>query len=342
MRLSLYIGGELNMAKWEYTKGLHEVGNGLYAYLMPDGGWGWSNAGLIVDGDQTLLVDTLFDLPLTHDMLKVMRDAVPASERIGKLVNTHANADHTWGTQLVKEAEIIASKGCAEEFDHFLPETLLELMGQTKETGVLGEFLEYCFSAFDFNGIELTPPTTVFEDHLAVKVGDKAVDLYNVGPAHTRGDLLVHIPEDNLLYAGDILFVGGHPVIWDGPVDNWKKACDKILELNPDVVVPGHGPVSGQDEVRRFKAYLEELEHEVRKRYDAGLNAMEASKDIALANFEDWDDGQRVFANVVAIYREFEGKSPEEGMTPMEVFAGLAEFYDWRKSQGCSEHPHKH
>ena len=123
------------MAKWEYTKGLHEVGNGLFAYLLPDGGWGWSNAGLIVDGDQTLLVDTLFDLPLTHDMLGVMRDAVPASERIGKLVNTHANADHTWGNQLVKEAEIIASKGCAEEFDHFLPETLLELMGKPRRPG---------------------------------------------------------------------------------------------------------------------------------------------------------------------------------------------------------------
>lgn len=330
------------MAKWEYTKGLHEVGNGLYAYLMPDGGWGWSNAGLIVDGDETLLVDTLFDLPLTHDMLGVMRDAVPASERIGKLVNTHANADHTWGNQLVKEAEIIASKGCAEEFDHFLPETLLEMMGQTKELGILGEFLEYCFAPFDFSGIELTPPTTIFEDHLAVKVGDKAVDLYNVGPAHTRGDLLVHVPDENLVYAGDILFVGGHPVIWDGPVENWRKACDKIIELNPDVVVPGHGPVSGQEEVRRFRAYLDELEYEARKRFDAGLDELEAAKDIAFSNYADWDDGQRVFANVAAIYREFRGVSTEDGMTPMEVFAGMAEFYEYRKSKGHSEHPHKH
>jgi len=120
------------MSKWQYTKGLHEVGDGLWTYLVPDGGWCLANAGLIVDGDQTLLVDTLIDLPMTSEMLDTMRDAVPAAKRIEKLVNTHANADHTWGNQLVKEAEIIASKGCAEEFDHFLPETLLELMGQTK------------------------------------------------------------------------------------------------------------------------------------------------------------------------------------------------------------------
>ena len=84
-----------------YARGLQEVGDGLYAYLQPDGGWGWSNAGLIADGDATLLVDTLFDLPLTERMLRSMRDAVPAAARIGTLVNTHANGDHCFGNQLV-------------------------------------------------------------------------------------------------------------------------------------------------------------------------------------------------------------------------------------------------
>src|SRR6188768_3918059 len=88
------------MAKWQYTKGLHDLGGGCHAYLQPDGSWGWSNAGLIVDGDQTLLVDTLFDLRSTAAMLKAMRDAVPATQRIQKLVNTHANGDHTFGNQL--------------------------------------------------------------------------------------------------------------------------------------------------------------------------------------------------------------------------------------------------
>ena len=81
------------MPKWQYTKGLHDVGNGCFAYLLPDGGWGWSNAGLIADGDESLLVDTLFDLPLTAEMLDSMREAVPAAKEIGTLVNTHANGD---------------------------------------------------------------------------------------------------------------------------------------------------------------------------------------------------------------------------------------------------------
>jgi len=61
------------MSKWRYSKGLKGVGNGVWAYLLPDGSRGWSNAGLIVDGDQTLLVDTLFDPKLTAEMLAEMR-----------------------------------------------------------------------------------------------------------------------------------------------------------------------------------------------------------------------------------------------------------------------------
>ena len=53
------------MAAWNYQKGLQETGNGIFSYLQPDGSWGWSNSGLIVDGGQSLLVDTLFDAPMT-------------------------------------------------------------------------------------------------------------------------------------------------------------------------------------------------------------------------------------------------------------------------------------
>ena len=88
------------MGKFQYTKGLHDLGRGCYAWLLPDGTWGYSNAGLIVDGKDCLLVDTLFDLRLTREMLDAMRQAVPAAKRIDTLVNTHANGDHTFGNQL--------------------------------------------------------------------------------------------------------------------------------------------------------------------------------------------------------------------------------------------------
>ena len=114
------------MTDWRYEKGLHELGNGLYAYLQPDGSWGWSNAGLVVDGSESLLVDTLFDLKLTREMLAEMRRATPAAADIGQLVNTHANGDHCFGNQLVAGAEIIASKAAAAEMAEMGPERLTQ------------------------------------------------------------------------------------------------------------------------------------------------------------------------------------------------------------------------
>src|SRR3954466_7576330 len=92
-----------------YRKGLHEVGDGLFAYLQPDGTWGWSNAGLVTGPGTSLLVDTLFDLRLTREMLDAMR---PVTDRhpIGAAMNTHGNGDHCFGNALLPDgAEVYAT-----------------------------------------------------------------------------------------------------------------------------------------------------------------------------------------------------------------------------------------
>src|SRR5205807_8631530 len=103
---------------------LHEVGDGVWAYLQRDGGWGWSNAGLVTDGDAALLVDTLFDLRLTAAMLDAMHRATPAARDIGTVINTHANGDHCYGNALVAGSEIISSARCAEEMAGLPPSAM--------------------------------------------------------------------------------------------------------------------------------------------------------------------------------------------------------------------------
>ncbi|MYE83146.1 MAG: MBL fold metallo-hydrolase, partial [Gammaproteobacteria bacterium] len=111
-----------------FEHGLHDLGSGGYAWIQPDGGWGWSNAGLIVSEGEALLVDTLFDVPLTAEMLKAMRAAEPAANDIGTLVNTHANGDHCNGNELVADAEIISSQATADELANDSPERLAEMI----------------------------------------------------------------------------------------------------------------------------------------------------------------------------------------------------------------------
>ena len=307
-----------------YVKGLQEVGDGLYAYLQPDGGWGWSNAGLVVDGERTLLVDTLYDLALTEQMLQAMRRAVPAAAQIDTLVNTHANGDHCYGNQLVGGARIVASARTAAEMTELPPAAMAALVEQAPAMGELGAFFLECFGAFDFKGIELALPDETFDGELTVRVGDRELQLIEVGPAHTRGDTLVHAPRERVLFSGDILFSQAHPIAWAGPVSNWVAACDRILAMDVEVIVPGHGPLAGLEAVRELKAYFEYLYAEARTSHAEGMTPLQAARSISLQRWADWGEPERLVVNIANIYGELSDDG--EPLNPLAAFEGMAEL----------------
>ena len=321
------------MKVWPYAKGLHDLGNGCFAWLVPDGSWGYSNAGLIVDDDETLLVDTLFDLRSTREMLAQMRRQVPAAQDIGTLVNTHANGDHTFGNQLVTGARIVATTKCRDEMLERPPEFFRTLFGNSQNMGHAGAFMhEVMGSRFDFSDVVAAPPTATFDGTLSLTVGSKRVELIEVGPAHTPGDLLVHVPQDRTVFTGDIMFVKGHPIVWAGPISNWISACDRILSWDIETIVPGHGAITDKNGVRQLRHYLAYVLAEARKRYDAGMSDEEAANDIAMVQFRDWGEPERLIVNVDAAYREFEGTGRRAD--PTKLFGLMAKSYFGRK--GCA------
>lgn len=314
------------MPRWPFTKGLHDLGQGCFAYVQPDGSWGYNNAGLIVDGDETLLVDTLFDLPLTAEMLRTMRSAVPAAGRIGTLVNTHANGDHTYGNQLVEGARIVASRACRDEMEKRPPEAFIDKVRNWQQEGESGRIIwELMGRKFAFDGIHNVLPTITFERRHDLQVGDKHVHLVNVGPAHSRGDTVVFVPKDKTVFTGDIIFSESHPVMWAGPVANWIAACDLILASDVETVVPGHGPLGDKRAVQAMRDYLTILRDESRTRYDAGLGWAEAAADIVRTHFTSWIDRERVFVNVNSLYREFAGETRPLAVT--KVYEAMADWY---------------
>lgn len=314
-------------ARWEYTKGLKDIGNGLYAWLQPDGGWGWSNAGLIRDGDASLLVDTLFDMALTREMLDAMADATGiGAGKIGTIVNTHANGDHCHGNGCCPQAEIIASEASAKEMAEVPPAMLAQLKKMGAQLGPAGSYFADIFAPFDFENVDERTPTKTFSGTLDLKVGDKDVRLIEVGPAHTGGDVLVHVPGDKAVFTGDILFINGTPLMWAGPVANWIRACETIIAMDVDVIVPGHGPVTDKAGVRRVADYLAFVDREARGRFDAGMSVREAALDIALGDYASWGDAERIAVNVDSLYREYRG---DRKVTPViELFALMAEVRD--------------
>jgi cyclase len=304
-----------------YTRGLHEVGDGVWAYLQPDGGWGWSNAGLVADGGTALLVDTLFDLQLTAEMLEAMRAATPAAASIGTVVNTHANGDHCYGNQLVAGAEIVTSVAAAEEVDEVPPSVLAAFLGMAGDLGPAGDFLVDIFGGFTFEGIDVVAPTTTFDGSLSLRVGDRRVDLLELGPAHTGGDVVVHLPDDGVLFTGDLVFHGGHPIVWAGPVANWIEACARMLELGPAVVVPGHGPLSDRSAIEAQRGYFEWLVAEGTPRLSSGMTPLDAARDLAGGPYAGWGERERLVVNLVALARDI-GQAPAADV--LTLFSSMA------------------
>lgn len=310
-----------------YTLGLHEIGDNCFAYLQPDGGWGYSNAGLVVGDGSSLLVDTLFDLKLTAEMLASMSRAVQAAP-ITTVVNTHANGDHCYGNQLVRDAEIIASNATAREMIEVPPSMLAAL---NKAPGEIGELFRGFFGDFSFDGIELVPPTRTFDGRLDIEVGGRTIELIEVGPAHTAGDTIAYVADTKTVFTGDILFIGGAPIVWAGPLENWIAACDLISELDAETVVPGHGPLTNKTGVAQVRDYLSYVLQQARTRFESGVDAFDAARDIArdmLGNpkskFSDLAEYGRICVNVETAYRSFDHshKSPDV----VEQFRRMAEI----------------
>jgi glyoxylase-like metal-dependent hydrolase (beta-lactamase superfamily II) len=307
-----------------YKKGLHELGDGLYAYLQPDGGWGWSNAGLITAGGTSLLVDTLFDLNLTKAMLEAME---PITERhpIGQAFNTHGNGDHWYGNELLPDnIPIVASAGAVEVMRASPPNAVHMLFNEVDLGPEFDAFAEQAMRKFDFASVTGRLPTDTFKNQHDLTVGDRQINLIELGPAHTNGDAIAYIPDANAVFTGDILFIEGTPMMWAGPIENWIAACENIIELNATTIVPGHGPVTDASGVKDVQRYLTYITNEARQRFDAGMDDEAAADDIDLADFRDWGDPERIAANVANLYREFDPNLPT--LSPPELFVKMARW----------------
>jgi glyoxylase-like metal-dependent hydrolase (beta-lactamase superfamily II) len=301
---------------------LREVGTDVYACLQPDRGLGWSNSGLINRGGG-LVVDTFWDLPRTRALIDTYGKVWPAPAR--RVVNTHHNGDHCWGNQLFAGAEIIGHRLCAASFGLERPEAM-QAMRDAAGEGPMGE-LARALQAYDFSGIVLTPPTTLFDDRLTLELDGVRVELIYVGPAHTGGDVIVHLPAQRVVFAGDVLFRLCTPIGWHGTTARWIEALDAIIGLDPAVIVPGHGPLCGVEGPREMKAYLAYVRDQAREAHARGWSVLEAAKRIDLGPYAGWTEPERIVFNLARAYRELRGDAYD---APIEIGALLHDMMSLR------------
>ena len=328
-----------------YAAGLTQVAPGVHAWLQPNGAWGESNAGLVVGDGASLLVDTLWDLPLTRRMLEAVRPLVETAP-IRTLVNTHGDGDHWFGNELVGAQEIVATDAAAaHEMRAVTPASMvalgrlgsaLDLAGRSPipyptrgAVGSSGRFLRGMVGPYDHRGISLTRPTRTFSGRLELDIGGRKIELIEVGPAHTHGDLIVHVPDARVVFAADVAFVGSTPVMWAGPLDGWLRALDTIEALEPEVVVPGHGPVTDVAGLATLRDYWAYLDAAAQPRLARGMAATAVAREVVTSAeysaqpFAGWECPERAVINIHTLDRHRRGGSEPRGPAVVRILSAV-------------------
>jgi cyclase len=267
----------------------------VYAYTQASGpgvnNGSLSNAGIVAGADTLLAIDTLG--PPVH--AKAFRAAAMDATRkpFGRVVNTHHHRDHTNGNYLYAPLEIVAHEHCrAATIAQGIPARPYDDRPEWQA---------------GMSELTLAPATTTFTGSVTYRYGDLEVQLIANAPAHTWGDVMVYVPQYRLLFAGDVAFSYVTPPAHNGHITKWIEAIDRIMTMDVDIIVPGHGPVGSKRELAETRAYLELLATETRKRYAMGMTPGRAAADIDLGRFESWTNPERNAWNTVRLYAEFSG-----------------------------------
>jgi glyoxylase-like metal-dependent hydrolase (beta-lactamase superfamily II) len=310
---------------------LHEVASHVYACIVEDRGWGWSNSGLVNRGGG-MVVDTFMDVRHTRALLELY--ATVRTGRPDRLVNTHDNSDHCWGNQLFGDAEIIGHRLCAEAMRKGVQPAALQAMKGLPDASPGVRWFAADIEEFDFSDVEVTPPNRLLEERLDLDLDGTACEVIYLGPAHTASDVVVHLPEEHVLFTGDLLFRLCTPIGWDGTFDGWMAALDRMIAMQPEVVVPGHGPLTNADGLLEFRAYLAWVKGESKRLFDQGLSELEAAKRIDPGPYADWTQPERIVFNVARAYRELRGEAwdaPSNAVELMDRAVELRAYWDARE-----------
>jgi cyclase len=284
---------------------VHEVAENVFAYIQPDGSWWINNAGFIAGRRTVVSIDTCATERRTLAYLDKVEQVTGQVPRT--LVNTHHHGDHTNGNCLLPFATVIGHELCREEI---------------LRTGIMDT--DGLFEPVEWGRITPAPPFVTFENRLELYVDElKIVLIHLTSAAHTTNDVVAWIPEHRVLFSGDLIFNGSTPFVVMGSVSGSLEALSAIIELEPELIVPGHGEPGGIEQVNACGSYLRFVQQSAARAFEAGLSPLEAARELDLGEFADLRDPERIAGNLHRAYAECRGARPGE---PIDLRAAFGDM----------------
>jgi cyclase len=295
---------------------LIEVAERIFVYVQPDGSWWINNTGFVVGGRSVISIDACSTQRRTRAYLD--RISTVTTAPVTTLINTHHHGDHTYGNSEFGEVTIIGHERCRAE---------VISAGLLGNTGI--------WDPVEWGELRVAPPTVTFTDKLRVWSDETALEVSYVGqPAHTTNDCLVWLPDQQVLFCGDLLFNGGTPFLLMGSVTGAIDVLTSVLAPIPAAtIVPGHGEPCGRDIIDTTLGYLRFVLGLARQGISAGLSPLETAREADLSDYTAWLDRERIVGNLHRAYHDLEPQRPD-----VDLYAALTDMVAYNGGRPLSCH----
>jgi glyoxylase-like metal-dependent hydrolase (beta-lactamase superfamily II) len=271
-----------------------ELTTGVYARLHE----GLTNAGIIVGDDGVLVIDSLRVPSFARELISDVKHL--SDKPITHVIDTHSHWDHSWGNEEFPNSTIIGHENCrAEMLD-------LEALDAWRNK-VVSSNERWSEEA---KGVRVTPPNLTFETSMQLYFGGRRIDLRYLGRAHTSGDIFIHLPDDGLLFTGDVAQDGGIPFMLDGYIQDWVGTDARLLELDCERFMAGHGPIGERPAIAESAQFINALAAGTKQAVAEGQDEATAAAGVTEAlseRFGSWRGFERVEESVAFAFREISG-----------------------------------
>lgn len=244
-----------------------ELGPGAYAYTAE----GDPNTGIIVGDDSVMVIDTQATPVMAQDVIRRIREVT--DKPVKYVVMSHYHAVRVLGASGYKPEHVIASAATRE---------LIVERGEADMKSEIERFPRLFQAVESIPG--LTWPTITFQNEMTLWMGKREVRIIHVGRGHTKGDTIVWLPQEKILFSGDLVEYGATPYTGDAYLQDWPKTLDRLRALKPEKLVPGRGD-----------ALMTAAQSEA---------AIRGTQDFITSMFESVRDGAKAGKPLKAVYRE--------------------------------------
>lgn len=253
-----------------------QLADGVFAAIHKTGGYGICNAGIVNLGKETLVFDCCLSPEAARDLKKAAEELT--GNQVKYVVNSHYHNDHVRGNQVFTGARIIATtrtRALMEQLsaaevedeklsvDERLADAAFKIANEEDTTRMnehqlwLGYYQSMKSSHAEY---KLTLPDYLVDDSLSLKGKKRSVQLISKGGGHSESDMIMWLPAEKILFAGDLVFIGFHPWFGEADIPGWLSYLQYMKRLGPAVVVPGHGDTGKSADIDEMSGYLTSVE----------------------------------------------------------------------------------